>query len=164
MQDECTACKTLLFLSNQTKWGNSHTIEMPRIKYPYLSLSDQIMLLLKISSIEAVLDQWHMKPCSPGEYGNIFDGSMCCLKLKTPDGTLFFSNLPNKKNGPGGELCIGVNLGVDWYVYYPLWFQLTKFCCRFSYILYVATSHHHIPHVWHLSWFATYHQSTSMSH
>ena len=61
-----------------------------------------------------------MKPCSPGEYGNIFDGSMCCLKLKAPDGTLFFSNLPNKKNGPGGELRIGVNLGVDWYVYYPL--------------------------------------------
>ena len=46
----------------------------------------------------------------------------------------FFSNLPHKKNGPGRELYIRVNLGVDWYMYYPLWFWLTKFCCRFSYI------------------------------
>ncbi|KAF8839064.1 hypothetical protein BDN67DRAFT_1012600 [Paxillus ammoniavirescens] len=36
------------------------------------------------------------------------------LTLKGPDGKLFFSNLPNEKNGPNGKLHIGVNLGVDW--------------------------------------------------
>jgi hypothetical protein len=120
MQDECTACKIPLFLSNQMKRGNSHTIKTLRIKYPYLPLSDQITSLLKIPGIEALLDQWHMKPRSPSEYSNIFDGSMCRLKLRVPDGTLFFSNLPSKKNRPCGELRIGVNLGVDWYVYCAL--------------------------------------------
>ncbi len=100
----------------------------------YLPLSDQIMALLKIPGIKALLDQWHTKPWSPSKYSDIFDGSMCHLKLKAPNGTLFFSNLPHKKNGPSGELHIRVNLGVNWYVYYPLWFRLIKYCCRFSYI------------------------------
>ena len=77
------------------------------------------MLLLKIPGIKALLDQWCMKPRNPGEYSDIFDGDMCHLKLRAPNGMLFFSNLPYEKNGPGGELCIGVNLGVYWYVYYP---------------------------------------------
>jgi len=75
---------------------------------------------MKILGIEALLDQWRTKPRSSGEYGNIFDGSMCRLKLKAPDSTLFFSNLPHEKNGPGRELRIRVNMEVDWYVYYPL--------------------------------------------
>ena len=113
MQDKCAACKTLLFLSDQTKRGNLRTIKTLRIKYPYLPLSDQIAALLKIPSVEALLDQWCMKPQSPSKYSDIFNGGICCLKLRAPNGTLFFSNLPHKKNGPGGELCIGVNLGVD---------------------------------------------------
>ncbi len=56
MQDGCAACKTPLFLSNQTKQGNLHTIKTPRIKYPYLPLSNQITALLKIPGIEALLD------------------------------------------------------------------------------------------------------------
>jgi hypothetical protein len=120
VQDECTACKTPLFLSDQTKQENPRTIKTPRIKYPYLPLSNQIVALLKIPGIEALLDQWHTKPYSPGEYSNIFDRNMCCLKLRVPNRTLFFSNQPYERNGPGGELCIGVNLGVDWYVYYLL--------------------------------------------
>jgi hypothetical protein len=120
MQDECTACKTPLFLSDQMKRGNSRAIKTPKIKYPYLPLSDQITSLLKIPGVEAVLDQWRTKPRNPGEYSNIFDGDICCLKLRAPDGTLFFSNQPHERNGPGGELRIGVNLGADWYVYYLL--------------------------------------------
>ena len=134
MQDECIACKTLLFLSDQMKWGTSHTIKTPRIKYPYLPLSDQITSLLKIPGIKALLDQWRAKPWNPSKYSDIFNRSMCHLKLRAPDRMLFFSNHPHKKHGPGGELRIGVNLGINWYVYYSLWFQLTKFCCRFSYI------------------------------
>ena len=45
---------------------------------------------------------------------------MCHLKLRVPDGMLFFSNQPHERNGPGGELHIGVNFGVDWYMYYLL--------------------------------------------
>jgi hypothetical protein len=41
---------------------------------------------------------------------------VCRFDLKALDGSPFFSNLPHQKNGPNGELCIGVNLGVDWYV------------------------------------------------
>jgi hypothetical protein len=119
MQDECTTCKTPLFLSDQMKQGNSRTIKMLKIKYPYLLLSDQITSLLKIPGIEAVLDQWCTKPHSPGEYNDIFDGDMCCLKLRAPDRLLFFSNQPHERNGPGRELCISVNLGVDWYMYDP---------------------------------------------
>ncbi len=77
------------------------------------------MLLLKIPGIKALLDQWCMKPRNPGEYSDIFDASMCRLKLRVPDRMLFFSNQPHKRNGPGRELHIGVNLRVDWYVYYP---------------------------------------------
>jgi hypothetical protein len=43
---------------------------------------------------------------------------MCRKKLKGPDGHLFFSNDLGEKNGPNGELRIGVNLGVDWRVSY----------------------------------------------
>ena len=36
--------------------------------------------------------------------------------LGHPMAPFFFSNLPHKMNGPAGELRIGVNLGIDWYV------------------------------------------------
>ncbi|KAG2046440.1 hypothetical protein BDR06DRAFT_977476 [Suillus hirtellus] len=35
------------------------------------------------------------------------------IQLQGMDGKIFFSNLPHEKNGPDGELRIGVNLGVD---------------------------------------------------
>jgi len=88
----------------------------PIIKYPYLPLSAQIESLLKVPSIEVLLDDWCKKPQKLGEYGDIFDGDVCCLKLRAPDGSLFFSNLPHEMNGLVGELWIGVNLGVNWYV------------------------------------------------
>jgi hypothetical protein len=96
--------------------GNQRTLKTPIIKYPYTPLSDQITSLLQLPGVEALLDEWRFKPRVPGEYGDIFDGAVCRSKLKAPDGSLFFSNLPNKKNGPNGELRIGVNLGIDWYV------------------------------------------------
>jgi hypothetical protein len=81
-----------------------------------MPLSDQIMALLKVPGVEALLDKWCIKPRRPGEYGDIFDGAMCRSKLKAPDGTLFFSNLPHEMTGPRGELRIGINLGIDWYI------------------------------------------------
>jgi hypothetical protein len=91
-------------------------MKSPITKYPYLPLSDQIRSILKVPSVEALLDEWRKKPRASGEYEDIFDGSMCRDKLKGPDGKLFFSNLPNEATGPSGELRIGVNLGLDWYV------------------------------------------------
>ncbi|KAG1727381.1 uncharacterized protein EDB91DRAFT_1086452 [Suillus paluster] len=114
--DTCTTCAVDLFLPDTTKQGNQRAVKMPIIKYPYLPLSEQIKSLLKIPGLEAVLDGWRSKPRIIGEYTDIFDGAVCRMKLKGPDGNLFFSNLSHEKSRPDGELHIGVNLGVDWYI------------------------------------------------
>ncbi|KIK33063.1 hypothetical protein CY34DRAFT_27105 [Suillus luteus UH-Slu-Lm8-n1] len=103
--DQCTLCNKDLFLPDKTAHGNQRSVKSPRIKYPYLPLSDQIKSLLKVPGLKSLLDGWHFKARTPNQHTNIFDGSM--------DGNLFFSNLPHEKAGPGGELHIGVNLGVD---------------------------------------------------
>ena len=117
VQEACTTCKVGLFRSDQTRQGNQRIARLPIVKYPYLLLSEQIATVLKVPGVEALLDEWRKKPRSRGEYTDIFDGNVCRLGLKAPDGNLFFSNLPNKNNGPYGELRIGVNLGVDWCVH-----------------------------------------------
>ncbi|KAG2059487.1 hypothetical protein BDR06DRAFT_967985 [Suillus hirtellus] len=110
-------CGVDIFLPGMTQWGNLCTVKMPIIKYPYLPLSEQIKSLLKIPGLEAVLDGWCSKPRTIGKYTDIFDGDTCRTKLKGPDGKLFFSNLPHEQHGPDGELCIGVNLGANWFLY-----------------------------------------------
>ncbi|KAI6146376.1 hypothetical protein BKA82DRAFT_125796 [Pisolithus tinctorius] len=113
-QDECTPCNMSLFLPDQTKRGLLHSKKVPCVKYPYLSLSEQIQSILTIPGVEDSLDEWHTRPCSPGYYLDIFNGEICCVKLKAPDGTLFFANGPHDKHRPNGELRISVNLGIDW--------------------------------------------------
>ena len=134
MQDVCTSCKVPLFLLSHTNRGILRNVKTPVIKYPYLPLSQQLVSVLKIPSIKALLDSWRIKPHKCGEYGDIFDGDMCHVHLKAPDGTIFFSNLPHERQGPGGELQIGVNMGVDWYVSSYHQVVLTHICNRFSYI------------------------------
>ena len=119
MQDMCTACNTPLFLADRTKRNNPRAIKTPIVKYPYLALSDQIASILQVPGVEALLDEWRKKPRKMGEYTDIFDGNICRNRLRAPNGSLFFSNLPHEKNGPHGELRIGVNLGLDWYVFCP---------------------------------------------
>jgi len=119
MQDMCTACNTPLFLADCTKRNNPRAIKMPIVKYLYLALSDQIASILQIPGIEALLDKWCKKPHKMGEYTDIFDGNICRNRLRAPNGSLFFSNLLHEKNGPHGKLRIGVNLGLDWYVFCP---------------------------------------------
>jgi hypothetical protein len=116
-QEKCNTCHIDLFLPDHTRRGNSRAVKTPVIKYPYIPLSEQVRSILKIPGIEASLENWRNKPRSPGEYGDIFDGKMCRLKLKAPDGSLFFSNRPQERHGPNNELRIGVNLGVDWCCY-----------------------------------------------
>jgi hypothetical protein len=65
-------------------------VKLPVIKYPYLPLSAQIESLLKVPGVEALLDEWRKRPWNIGEYGDIFDGEVCHLKLRAPDGSLFF--------------------------------------------------------------------------
>jgi hypothetical protein len=113
-QDTCITCNISLFLPGRTKRGIQRAVKTPVIKYPYLVLSDQIKSMLKIPGVEAMLDAWHSKPRRAGKYTDIFDGDMCRLKLKDPDGKIFFLNFPTEKTGPKGELRIGVNLGLDW--------------------------------------------------
>jgi hypothetical protein len=117
MQETCTTCNVQLFQPDLTNRGNRRSAKTPKIKYPYLSLSEQLKSLLMVPGVEALLDGWREKHRKPAHYSDIFDGKVCRLDLKAPDGSPFFSNLPHQKNGPDGELRIGVNLGVDWYVY-----------------------------------------------
>ena len=93
---------------------------MPIVKYLYLPLSEQIASILQVPGVEALLDEWRKKPRKTGDYIDIFDGDVCHNKLQALDGSLFFSNLPHEKNRPRGKLRIGVNLGLDWYVFRPL--------------------------------------------
>ena len=53
MQDECMLCHIALFLPDQMRQGNYHTVKTPVIKYPYLPLSEQIISILKTPGIEA---------------------------------------------------------------------------------------------------------------
>ncbi|KIO00208.1 hypothetical protein M404DRAFT_153377 [Pisolithus tinctorius Marx 270] len=133
--DTCTSCHIELFLPGQTLHGNTRMLKTPVIKYPYLPLSEQIVSILKIPGIEATLDEWQDKPQKPGMYMDIFNSNICHMKLKGPNGNLFFSNQMNECGGPNGELRLGVNLGVDWYAL-PTDFmiQLNILHDRFSYI------------------------------
>jgi len=114
MQEKCIRRDAPLFLSEHTRQGIRHVIKTPIIKYPYLPLSDQIVSILSNPGIEALLNNWCTKPRNPEEYSDIFNGRMCRLKLRAPDGSLFFSNRHHEGTGPDNELQIGVNLSVDW--------------------------------------------------
>ena len=140
MQEACTLCRIPLFLPNHTRQGNRRVVKTPVIKYPYLPLSEQIKSVLKTPGVEALLDEWRTKPRNSGEYTDIFDGRMCRLKLRAPDGSLFFSNHPHENHGPDNELRIGVNLGVDWYVSRHASYKFNNPCLGF--LISVATSRH----------------------
>ncbi|KAG1747039.1 uncharacterized protein EDB91DRAFT_1079678 [Suillus paluster] len=111
--DMCITCNVSLFLPDLMKHGNLRAIRSPVVKYHYLLLSEQLKSLLKVLDLEANLNAWQSKPRNPGEYTDIFNGDMYHTKLQGVDGKIFFLNLPHEKNGPDGELQIGVNLGVD---------------------------------------------------
>ncbi|KAG1832559.1 hypothetical protein DFJ58DRAFT_848009 [Suillus subalutaceus] len=72
-----------------------------------------------IPGLEATLDSWRSKPRTSSEYTYIIDGDVSRVNLKAPDGTLFFfSNCPDKPEGPNKELCQGINLVIECYVLY----------------------------------------------
>ena len=69
---------------------------------------------------EALLDSWRIKPRKSAEYGDIFDGDMCRVHLKAPDGTLFFRIFLTKDKVLGGA----PNWGEYGTYYYLILFQL----------------------------------------
>ena len=162
MQDACTSCNIPLFLPNHTNRGILRNMKTPIIKYPYLPLSQQLISVLKIPGVEALLDSWRTKARKSGEYGDIFDGNMCRERLKAPDGTIFFSNLPHEKQGPGGELRIGVNLGVDWHVVLSSLFVPTNFAV--GSLTYAVTLPLHTPRAQHRFQFAISHPNIGEYH
>lgn len=107
-------CNIPLFLPDTTKRGFLQANKIPCVKYPYLPLLVQIRSILTIPGVEETLDRWRSKPQTPGQYTDIFDGDMCRLNLKAPNGRLFFSNDLNELQGPDKELHLGINLGIDW--------------------------------------------------
>jgi hypothetical protein len=118
VRDTYTLCNVPLFMLDHTKRGISRAVKTPVIRYPYLALSQQLFSVLKIPGIKVLLDNWRIKPCRLGEYDDIFDGNMCRLHLKAPDGGIFFTNLPCERNGPNRELCIGVFYFILFYFFY----------------------------------------------
>ena len=159
MQDACTSCNIPLFLPNHTNQGILCNVKTPIIKYPYLPLLQQLISVLKIPGVEALLDSWRTKACKSGEYGDIFNGNKCRKRLKAPDGTIFFSNLPHEKQGPDEELRIGVNLGVDWHIVLFSLFVLTHFAI--GSLTYAVTLPLPTPHARHHFQFAISHPNIS---
>ncbi|KAL4078684.1 hypothetical protein V8B97DRAFT_1914497 [Scleroderma yunnanense] len=107
VQVMCTTCSMALFLPNKTKCNNECLKKIPCVKYLYLPLSTQLESLLTVPGVEATLDDWCMKPRTPGKYADIFDGEMCHCQLKAPNGTLFSLTHPMK-----GKVQI-VNYGLE---------------------------------------------------
>ncbi|OBZ78707.1 hypothetical protein A0H81_00066 [Grifola frondosa] len=109
----CPNCKEV-FPDTSDLSDNSRKTRIPEIKYPYLSLEDQLRRLLQIPGLEDLLDDWRKKPQTPGVLINFFDGGIA-KDLQGPDGKQFFANngIQDAK-GPDGELRIGLSWGVDW--------------------------------------------------
>ena len=84
--------------------------------FPFKSVSDQLRDLLVQPGMEDLLDQWRSLPNrrpQEGLYLDIFDGRIARSVLG-PDGQPFFRNTPQDRNGPNGELRVGLTLGADW--------------------------------------------------
>lgn len=110
--DKCTNCTCDLF-SNVTIRGNIRKDRVPLVKYPYLSISEQLSSILSIPGVGETMDDWRKVKRTPGHYQDIFDGRIA-KNIRGHDGKLFFSNNPNEINGPNGELRLGLNWGIDW--------------------------------------------------
>jgi len=111
----CTRCLSPLFEDKVTKRGKARKTQIPLLRYPYLSITEQLSPILAIPGVEQLMDQWRTIERRPGYYQDIFDGQIC-KTLKAHDGSPFFSNGPDERNGPNDELRLGLLLGADWYV------------------------------------------------
>jgi hypothetical protein len=102
-QATCWRFQTDLFEPDLTKRGKKRKVCIPRLRYPYLSISEQLPSILSTPGVEDMLDSWQTQPRQPGRYDDIFDGKVC-KELKAYGGGLFFSNAPDELRGPQGKL------------------------------------------------------------
>ncbi|KAI0676009.1 hypothetical protein C8Q78DRAFT_1150337 [Trametes maxima] len=113
----CTTagCDTPLFKDTRSssRWYQ-RGLRVPLIKYPYLSLSEQIEHLLQVQGMEELLERWRTKSRKPGVYRDIFDGSVA-QNLLAPDGHPFFKK--PEESDSSNELRIGLQWAVDWFSY-----------------------------------------------
>ncbi|KAI0372361.1 hypothetical protein BV20DRAFT_978220 [Pilatotrama ljubarskyi] len=91
----CILCQHPLFKGTKPR---SDGTRVPVIRYPYLSLSEQIERLLQIEGMESLLDEWRTRKRQDGVLRDIFDGSV-------------------HAHGPRGELRIGLQWAADWFSY-----------------------------------------------
>lgn len=108
---QCTRCEAELYIDVCTQRGSKRSRNMPIIRYPYMSLSAQLTILLSVPGFEDSLDDWRKLSRKPGIFQDIFDGDVC-KNLKGPDGKPFFDN--TRGAPPDGELRIGLQWGIDW--------------------------------------------------
>ncbi|KAI0668702.1 hypothetical protein C8Q78DRAFT_1097701 [Trametes maxima] len=108
-------CDTPLFKDarSSSRWYQ-RGLRVPLIKYPYLSLSEQIEHLLQVQGMEELLERWRTKSRKPGVYHDIFDGSVA-QNLLAPDGHPFFKK--PEESDSSNELRIGLQWAVDWFSY-----------------------------------------------
>ncbi|KAJ3536169.1 hypothetical protein NMY22_g6153 [Coprinellus aureogranulatus] len=88
----------------------------PLLQAPFMSIQSQLASILAVPGVEAEMDKWRGKPRYAGHYRDIFDGAVT-KSLPAPDGSLFFKNGVEDRQGPDGELRIGLTLGLDWFSY-----------------------------------------------
>ena len=113
-QDTCPTCATPLFLPDTTWRGKRRKkMRIPVLRYPYLSITEQLTSIVAIPGMEDLMDQWRTVSRTPGVYQDIFDGRVA-QQLPAHNNTKFFSNLPTEARGPQGELRLGLTLGADW--------------------------------------------------
>ncbi|KAJ7126601.1 hypothetical protein C8R43DRAFT_897637 [Mycena crocata] len=112
--DACSQCTSDLFSDIGT--AGARKSRTPIVRYPYLSISEQLASIVALPGVEDVLDSWRNLPRQPGIYQDIFDGRIA-KEMRGPDGKLFFSNKMGEEKGPDGELRLGLNWGVDWFSY-----------------------------------------------
>ncbi|KAF8887304.1 hypothetical protein BD779DRAFT_1470716 [Infundibulicybe gibba] len=81
----CPRCGSALFDTDWTSRGNKQKERVPLLRYPYLSISEQLTSILAVPGTEEILDRWRQLPRKDGLYTDIFDGRIC-KGLKAHDG------------------------------------------------------------------------------
>lgn len=109
----CTLCNTFIYKPQAA--NATRATKVPLLRFPFKSLESQLRGVLAVPGVEPELDKWRTAPRPAEKYTDIFDGDIC-KNLKAHDGHKFFQNDLGDEHGPGGELRIGVTLGVDWCV------------------------------------------------
>ena len=62
------------------------------MRYPYLSISEQLPSIVDVPSFEQAVDLWRKKENTSGRLETLFNGRIA-RQLRGPDGKPFFSNL-----------------------------------------------------------------------